>query len=350
MKFDLNKIKRKSLDGIMPYSTARDEFKGSASVFLDANENPFNTDFNRYPDPRQEKLKATIAELNQLEVNQIILGNGSDEIIDLLFRAFCEPGRDNVIIPQPTYGMYSVSAAVNNIKVKQPLLDSKFQLDTGAINASIDPGTKIVFLCSPNNPSGNLLLEESVIQLLGSFNGLIVVDEAYIDFASSDGFLTFLVEFPNLVVMQTFSKAWGLAGIRLGVGFASKEIIQLLNMIKPPYNINSVTQDIALKALQNEAQKIEQVSSIIIERERINNLLNKFSFVQQVYPSDSNFLLVKVSNAQNCYDYLLSKGIIVRNRSSVINCDNCLRITIGTEQENEILIDALKAYEKGTIY
>lgn len=350
MKFDLNKVKRKSLDGIKPYSTARDEFKGDASVFLDANENPFNTEYNRYPDPSQEKLKATIAELNQVEPNQIILGNGSDEIIDLLFRAFCEPGVSNVIIPQPTYGMYSVSAAVNNIEVKQPSLDQNFQLDVAAVFKSIDPNTKLIFLCSPNNPSGNLLQEENVIQLLGSFNGIIVVDEAYIDFASSDGFLPSLSECPNLVVMQTFSKAWGLAGLRLGVGFASKEIVQLLNTIKPPYNINSVTQNIALATIQNEAQKIEQVSSIIIERELMSKKLSQFSFVRKIYPSDANFLLVKVINAQSCYDYLLSKGIIVRNRSSVIHCENCLRITIGTEKENEILIEMLKAYEESIIY
>ena len=350
MKFDLNKIKRKSLDGIKPYSTARDEYKGDASVFLDANENPFNTEYNRYPDPSQLELKATIAELNQVEPNQIILGNGSDEIIDLLFRAFCEPGINNVIIPQPTYGMYSVSAAVNNVEVKHPSLDQNFQLDLATTFKSIDPNTRIIFLCSPNNPSGNLLQEENIFQLLGSFNGIIVVDEAYIDFASSDGFLPSLSEYPNLVVMQTFSKAWGLAGLRLGVGFASKEIIQLLNTIKPPYNINSVTQNIALATIQNEAQKIEQVSSIIIERELMSKKLSQFSFVRKIYPSDANFLLVKVSNAQSCYDYLLSRGIIVRNRSSVIHCDSCLRITIGTEKENEILIEMLKAYEESIIY
>lgn len=349
MKFDLNKIKRKSLDKVKPYSTARDEFKGNASVFLDANENPYSTEYNRYPDPTQEKLKVEIAAIKQVEPQQIILGNGSDEVIDLLFRCFCEPGIDNVIIPQPTYGMYTVSAAVNDIEVKQPLLTSSFQLDFGSIVDKIDPFTKLIFLCSPNNPSGNLLSQDTVIKLLNSFNGLVVVDEAYIDFADA-GFLPSLSTYPNLVVMQTFSKAWGLAGLRLGVGYASVEIIELLNKIKPPYNINSLTQTVALAALQNEITKVKQVTDIIIERELMSKNLALFPFVNQVYPSDANFLLVQMDNAQNCYTYLLTKGIIVRNRSSVINCENCLRITIGTEKENKDLIEALKMYEKSIVH
>ena len=350
MKFELDKIARKSLARVKPYSTARDEFKGVASVFLDANENPFPSDFNRYPDPNQEKLKLAIAKLKEIAVDQILLGNGSDEVIDLLFRALCEPGIDNVVIPQPTYGMYSVCATINDIEIRQPQLTTDFQLDLSAINKEIDSHTKLIFLCSPNNPSGNLLLQKDILQLLESFNGLIIVDEAYIDFSDSAGLLTQLNKFPNLVVLQTFSKAWGLAGLRLGVGYASPEVIGLLQRIKPPYNISSLTQIIALAALENTSIKNEQVESITKEREYMEDKLGRFSFVDKVYPSDANFILTQVNDAQQCYDHLLQQGIIVRNRSSVVKCDNCLRITIGTKEENIKLIEALTQYEKSIIY
>ena len=350
MKFELDKIARKSLARVKPYSTARDEFKGVASVFLDANENPFPSDFNRYPDPNQEKLKLAIAKLKEIAVDQILLGNGSDEVIDLLFRALCEPGIDNVVIPQPTYGMYSVCATINDIEIRQPQLTTDFQLDLSAINKEIDSHTKLIFLCSPNNPSGNLLLQKDILQLLESFNGLIIVDEAYIDFSDSAGLLTQLNKFPNLVVLQTFSKAWGLAGLRLGVGYASPEVIGLLQRIKPPYNISSLTQIIALAALENTSIKNEQVESITKEREYMEDKLGRFSFVDKVYPSDANFILTQVNDAQKCYDHLLQQGIIVRNRSSVVKCDNCLRITIGTKEENIKLIEALTQYEKSIIY
>ena len=350
MKFELDKIARKSLAKVKRYSTARDEFKGVASVFLDANENPFPTDFNRYPDPNQEKLKLALAKLKGVDINQILLGNGSDEIIDLLFRAFCEPGVDNVIIPQPTYGMYSVCAAINDIEIRLPQLTPDFQLELSAINKNIDSHTKLIFLCSPNNPSGNLLSRKDVLQLLESFHGLIVVDEAYIDFSGSAGLMPELKEFPNLIVLQTFSKAWGLAGLRLGVGYASQAVIALLQKIKPPYNINSLTQNIALAALVDSSIKNEQLDSIIKERKYMEKKLGQFSFVNKVYPSDANFILTQVNDAQRCYDHLLQQGIIVRNRSSVVMCDNCLRITIGTQEENKKLIEALTKYEKSIIY
>lgn len=350
MKFELDKITRKSLAKVKPYSTARDEFKGVASVFLDANENPFPTDFNRYPDPNQEKLKLALTKLKGVNANQILLGNGSDEVIDLLFRAFCEPGVDNVIIPQPTYGMYSVCATINDIEIRQPQLSREFELELASINQNIDSHTKLIFLCSPNNPSGNLLSQKDILLLLDSFNGLIVVDEAYIDFSGSSGFLPQLNKYVNLVVLQTFSKAWGLAGLRLGVGYASPEVTALLQKIKPPYNINSLTQIIALAALENASTKNEQVEGIIEQRKFINEKLGQFSFVSKVFPSDANFILTQVNDAQACYDYLLQQGIIVRNRSSVVKCDNCLRITIGTKEENIKLIDALTKYEKSIVY
>ncbi|MEQ8424063.1 MAG: histidinol-phosphate transaminase [Cyclobacteriaceae bacterium] len=350
MKFDLNKIVRKSLKGIRPYSTARDDFKGTASVYLDANENPFDTSYNRYPDPQQQPLKAAIANIKGVTPEKIILGNGSDEVIDLLFRAFCEPATDNVIIPQPTYGMYSVYANVNDVSTKSPSLTETFDLDVDLIIKDIDANTKLVFLCSPNNPSGNLLTEEKVKLILKSFNGLVVVDEAYIDFAKTDGFLPFLDQYPNLVVVQTLSKAWGLAGLRLGIGFASEEIIQVLSQIKPPYNISSVAQKIALEALGNSEAKEKWVTTLMTQREILTTKLLAFSFIKKVYRSDANFLLVKVDDAAHCYSYLTKRGIIVRDRSSSRHCDNCLRISVGTPDENKILIDTLTEYEKSTVY
>lgn len=345
MKFDINAITRKNVRELKPYNTARDDFKGVASVYLDANENPFPTEYNRYPDPKQNALKNEISKLKQIDPLQIILGNGSDEIIDLLIRAFCEPGIDNVIIPQPTYGMYSVCAAINNVEVRLPNLSLDFDLDIQNINAYIDDKSKIIFLCSPNNPSGNLLEQDKIKSLLQSFTGIVVLDEAYIDFADNDGWLTSLIDYPNLFLLQTFSKAWGLAGLRLGVGFGSKEIIQILHKIKPPYNINSITQNIALAAVKEGNSTMEWLDTLKNERKILEGLLKQFSFVEKVYPSQTNFLLVKMINAKACHQHLLTKGIIVRDRSSAIHCDNCLRITVGTPNENKELINTLNDFQ-----
>lgn len=345
MKFDINAITRKNVRELKPYNTARDDFKGVASVYLDANENPFPTEYNRYPDPKQNALKNEISKLKQIDPLQIILGNGSDEIIDLLIRAFCEPGIDNVIIPQPTYGMYSVCAAINNVEVRLPNLSLDFDLDIQNINAYIDDKSKIIFLCSPNNPSGNLLEQDKIKSLLQSFTGIVVLDEAYIDFADNDGWLTSLIDYPNLFLLQTFSKVWGLAGLRLGVGFGSKEIIQILHKIKPPYNINSITQNIALAAVKEGNSTMEWLDTLKNERKILEGLLKQFSFVEKVYPSQTNFLLVKMINAKACHQHLLTKGIIVRDRSSAIHCDNCLRITVGTPNENKELINTLNDFQ-----
>ncbi|MFZ1809031.1 MAG: histidinol-phosphate transaminase [Cyclobacteriaceae bacterium] len=345
MKFDINAITRKNIKELKPYSTARDDFKGSASVFLDANENPFSSEFNRYPDPKQKLLKEAIARLKSVDQQQIILGNGSDEIIDLLIRAFCEPGTDNVIIPQPTYGMYGVCAGINNVAVRSPKLTSDFELDIQSINECVDEKSRIIFLCSPNNPSCNLLDKVKIESLLQTFSGIVVVDEAYIDFADTEGLMSWLVRYPNLFLLQTFSKAWGLAGLRLGVGYGSREIVQILDKIKPPYNINSITQKAALSAISNWMQTQDWVAILKKERKVLEDALKQLSYVNKVYPSQTNFLLVEMVNAKACYQYLLTKGIIVRDRSSVILCDNCLRVSVGTPDENKVLIKALSEYQ-----
>lgn len=339
--FELEKIVRKNVLKLRPYSSARDEFQGEASVFLDANENPYPSSYNRYPDPQQLALKKKIAALKQLPAEQILLGNGSDEPIDLLFRAFCEPGIDKVLIPRPTYGMYTVSAEINDVRIQAVPLTNDFDLDVDATMKAADSKTKLIFLCSPNNPSGNLLSAEKVQDIISRFHGIVVVDEAYIDFTGTPGFLPLLNRYPNLVVLQTLSKAWGLAGIRLGMCFASQPIISLLNKIKPPYNISTLSQEAALEALNHEQQKNEQVEQLIAERKKLEIELKKNILVSRVYPSDANFLLVKVSNAKNIYDKLVKKGIIVRDRSNVVLCEECLRITVGTPEENKILLSEL---------
>jgi histidinol-phosphate aminotransferase len=342
MKFDLSKIVRPNVLKLKPYSSARDEFKGEASVFLDANENPFTSEYNRYPDPQQWKLKEKIASIKKVNVGQILLGNGSDEPIDLLIRAFCEPGIDNVLIPQPTYGMYTVSAEVNNVLIKTIKLTSEFDIDLEVTRKAWDKNTKLLFLCSPNNPSGNLLSFEKIKTLLREFAGIVIVDEAYIDFTDYEGFLPLLNQYPNLVVLQTLSKAWGLANIRLGMCFANAEIIFVLNKIKPPYNINGITQRIALENLQYIERKSDWVATILSERESLKLELLEIKLVQKIYNSQANFLLVKMTNATEIYKTLTSKGIVLRNRSNVILCDDCLRITVGSSQENEKLISELK--------
>jgi histidinol-phosphate aminotransferase len=339
---DINKLVRTNVLKLKPYSSARDEFKGEASVFLDANENPFSSDYNRYPDPQQWKLKEKIASIKKVRVDQILLGNGSDEPIDLLIRAFCEPGIDNVLIPQPTYGMYTVSADVNNVAIKTIKLTTDFDIDLDATRTVWDKNTKLLFLCSPNNPSGNLLGFEKVKALLSEFNGIVIVDEAYIDFTDYEGFVPLLNQYPNLVILQTLSKAWGLANIRLGMCFAGTEIISILNKIKPPYNINGITQSIALENLNHIERKNEWVKTIIKERDIVKAELLQVKGVQKVYDSQANFLLVKINNASEVYKRLTLKGIVLRDRSNVILCNDCLRITIGTSQENEILISELK--------
>ncbi len=339
--FELETLIRKNVLKLKPYSSARDEFQGNASIFLDANENPYPSNYNRYPDPHQIKLKEKISSIKNIPVNQIFLGNGSDEPIDLLIRAFCEPGFDNVLIPQPTYGMYTVSAEINNVEIKTIKLTNDFDIDTDSLHDAWDEHTKLIFLCSPNNPSGNLLSPEKIKYVLTHFHGLVIVDEAYIDFANYPGFVPLLKTYPNLVVLQTLSKAWGLAAIRLGMCFASAEIIAVLNKIKPPYNISIVTQQIALEELHFEVRKNRWVSELTAEREKLKEALTKIKSVQQVFPSNANFLLVKVTNAKNVYAALVKKGIIVRDRSNVILCNDCLRITVGTPTENQVLLKEL---------
>jgi histidinol-phosphate aminotransferase len=339
---DINKLVRSNVLKLKPYSSARDDFKGNASVFLDANENPFPSEYNRYPDPHQWALKEKIASIKNVKVEQILLGNGSDEPIDLLIRAFCEPSTDSVLIPQPTYGMYTVSAEINAVQIKTINLTSDFDIDLDATRKAWDKNTKLLFLCSPNNPSGNLLDADKIKILLNEFPGLVIVDEAYIDFTEYGGFVPMLNQFPNLVILQTLSKAWGLASIRLGMCFASMEIISVLNKIKPPYNINGITQKIALESLSHVERKNNWVAEIVKERETVKAALLQIPTVQKIYPSQANFLLVKMQNAKSIYEKLTSKGIVLRDRSNIILCNDSLRITIGTPQENKILVSELK--------
>lgn len=343
MNFNLDTVLRPCIKNLKPYSSARDEFTGKANVYLDANENPFDTGLNRYPDPYQEELKNKISKVKNVNKNHIILGNGSDEIIDLIFRAFCEPGKDEVICLPPTYGMYQVSADINNIAIKKVLLTKDFEIDENALKDAINSKTKVIWFCSPNNPSGNTLDPDVIKSILSSFNGLVVIDEAYIDFSSSQSWIDFLDFYPNLIIMQTFSKAWGLAGLRLGMGFASSSIIQILNNIKPPYNINTLTQNKASKALDNFEEKNKQVDVILSERTLLIDELNTISAIKHIYPSDANFLLVKIDNASHIYNKLVTQSIIVRNRSNVALCENCLRITVGRPEENKTLLAAIKS-------
>jgi histidinol-phosphate aminotransferase len=342
MSIDINSLVRKNVLKLKPYSSARDDFKGNASVYLDANENPYPSPYNRYPDPHQLKLKARISQIKGIDPEQIFLGNGSDEPIDLLIRAFCEPGVDNILIPQPTYGMYTVSAEINAVEIKTVNLTSDFDIDLIQTKTSWNEKTKLLFLCSPNNPSGNLLDKAKVESLLQSFSGLVIVDEAYIDFTDYGGFIPLLNQYNNLVVLQTLSKAWGLAAIRLGMCFSNKEVIGILNKIKPPYNISILTQDVALESLKETERKDNWVKAIKTEREILRTKLSKLKIVEKVYPSDANFLLTKVKDAKVTYSSLVSEGIITRDRSNVALCDNCLRITVGTPTENKVLLDELK--------
>ena len=342
MSFDLDKILRPCIKNLKPYSSARDEFTGKADVYLDANENPFDTGLNRYPDPYQQELKAKISDIKNVNKNRIIHGNGSDEIIDLIFRAFCEPGKDEVICLPPTYGMYQVSADINNVGIKKVLLTPDFEIDEKALKNAINPNTKVIWFCSPNNPSGNTLDPEAIKSVLNNFKGVVIVDEAYIDFSHSQSWIDYLDFYPNLIVMQTFSKAWGLAGLRLGMGFASKEIITVLNKIKPPYNINTLTQEKASEMLGDLDKKNDAVDVILAERIVLSEALEEITTVRNIYPSEANFLLVKIDDATDIYNKLVEKSIIVRNRANVELCESCLRITVGTPKENKLVIAAIK--------
>lgn len=349
MNFNLDLLVRDNIKKLKPYSSARSEFSGEARVFLDANENSFGSPltkwYNRYPDPMQWELKKKIATIKQVEPEQMLLGNGSDECIDLLIRAFCNPGSDNIVICPPTYGMYEVYASINDVPVREVPLLPDFQLNLEGIEAAIDPFTKIIFLCSPNNPTGNSLEREDIEIVLNNFDGIVVVDEAYINYSRHRSFVTELKDYPNLVVMQTFSKAWGLAALRLGMNFASKEIIAVLNKIKPPYNVNAATQELALKALDSLEDVNAMIRETVKERDALVSKLVELPVVEKVYPSDANFVLVKVAGANEVYQYLRDQGVIVRNRSSVILCEDCLRITVGTPQQDEQLVNLLKDYK-----
>lgn len=346
---DINSLQRENIKNLRPYSTARDEYKGQASIYLDANENSFGSplpaDYNRYPDPLQLDLKDAISKIKGVPIENTFLGNGSDEAIDLLYRAFCEPGKDNVIILPPTYGMYEVSANINNVEVRKVNLLSNFQLDLDGIAEAIDPNTKIIFICSPNNPTGNSIIRTDIETVLANFQGIVVIDEAYINYAKQRSFIKELTEYSNLVVMQTFSKAWGLAALRLGMAFAARPTIDILNKVKPPYNINQATQDLALAALQNVNQVNEWIKVTVEERDLLTTALTDLEIVNRVYPSDANFLLAEVTDATGIYDYLVNQGIIVRDRSKVTLCEGCLRISIGTPAENKNLIASLKNYQ-----
>ncbi len=350
MSFELEELVRPNIARLQPYSSARSEFEGDAEVFLDANENAFGSpagdSYNRYPDPLQRELKLRLGNLRGVDAENIFIGNGSDEAIDLLFRIFCEPGRDECIICPPTYGMYQVSAEINDTRIKFVRLTREFQLDVVNILEAISPSTKLIFICSPNNPTGNLMKRQDILKIVESFDGIVVVDEAYIDFASDSSLVNEIRSFPNLVVLQTFSKAWGMAGLRVGMAFAGEQVIQLMNRVKPPYNVSGIAQQAVLDAFDQNLQIQKWVSLLLTERERVRESLENMAIVETVFPSDANFLLIKAADSGDIYRYLINEKIIVRDRSSVILCEGCLRITIGTPDENDRLINALKKYDE----
>ncbi|RYY71164.1 MAG: histidinol-phosphate transaminase [Chitinophagaceae bacterium] len=339
---------RENIRSLKPYSSARHEFKGKASIFLDANENPFGSpigEFNRYPDPLQWQLKFELARIKGVPAENIFIGNGSDEVIDLVYRIFCDPSKDNVIVCPPTYGMYEVSGHINDVAVKKIKLTKDYQLNTAQILEAADENTKLLFICSPNNPTGNSMKRADILELLQKFNGIVVIDEAYINYSQEKTFIAELLNFSNLIVMQTLSKAWGLAALRLGICFASLDIIDLFNKVKPPYNINQSSQELGLKALQNVNLVNDWIKTSIRERELLKNELLRFSFVVRVNESDANFLLVKCEDADSLYNYLTAQEIVVRNRSKEPGCENCLRITVGTAEDNQTLIKILNQYD-----
>jgi histidinol-phosphate aminotransferase len=345
MAFELDKLVRPNIKTLKPYSSAKDEYTGEAKVLLDANENslgsPLTKWYNRYPDPYQQKLKDKLAFVKQIAANQIFIGNGSDECIDILFRTFCEPGKDNIIICPPTYPMYEVSANINEIAIQKAPLLSDYQLNLAHIEQLVNPNTKIIWICSPNNPTGNSFDRIDIETILNHFEGIVVVDEAYINFSKQKSFVQSLIDYPNLVVLQTLSKAWGLAGLRLGMCFASPQVIGFMNKVKAPYNINIVTQELALQALDEVGQVNDMIKLLVDMRIALAEVIGSMPHVIQVFPSDTNFILVKIPKARQLYAYLLSQGIIVRDRSALELCEDSLRITVGTEQENTLLVDAM---------
>jgi len=351
---NLENIIRENVKKLSPYSSARDEFEQFTRpmIYLDANENPFSNGMNRYPDPQQKDLKAAIADKKDIYIENILLGNGSDEVLDLIFRAFCEPNQDNIITLPPTYGMYGVLASINAIENREVLLNEEFQPNVDAILDAVDANTKIIFLCSPNNPTGNSFSDESIIKILNNFKGLVVLDEAYIDFSANKSWLNELNDFPNLIITQTLSKAYAMAGLRIGILYASKPIIAVLNKIKPPYNVNILSQEAAEKKLLQSTLKA-QVRKILVEKEKLVSALKATKFIKKVFPSDANFILVKVDEATYRYQQFLENGVVVRNRSNQPLCGNCLRITVGNKEENERLMEVLKILnnaEKSIIY
>lgn len=349
--FDLNQIVRPNIARLKPYSSARSEFEGEAEIFLDANENAFGSPagpgLNRYPDPLQRELKEAIAAMRGVRPENIFIGNGSDEAIDLLFRIFCEPGRDECIICPPTYGMYRVSADINDVAVKEVPLREDFSLDADGVLGSLARQTKIVFICSPNNPTGNVMDRTSVFRIAESFSGIVVVDEAYAEFADAESLMASIASHPNIVVLRTFSKAWAMAGLRVGMAFADDAIIELMNRVKPPYNVSGIAQRAVLEALRSDKQISQWINQAISERWRLAKELSRLSVVEKVFPSDANFLLVKTSDAAGIYKELIRTGIVVRNRSRVLFCDGCLRITVGTPEENDRLLESLRSIGAG---
>jgi histidinol-phosphate aminotransferase len=357
MEFSLDKLVRDNIKTLKPYSSARHEFTGKASVFLDANENAYGSPgsslsgeervrYNRYPDPLQWQLKFQLARIKGVPAENIFIGNGSDEVIDVAYRIFCDPVKDNVIICPPTYGMYEVSANINNVAIKKVNLTKDFQLDVDRVLEAVDANTKLLFICSPNNPTGNNMKREDVELVLNNFPGIVLIDEAYINYSKQKTFIQELTEYPNLIVMQTLSKAWGLAALRLGLCYASMDIIDLYNKVKPPYNINEASQQLGLDALQDTQTINAWIKETVQEKEILIKALSQFSFVETIYPSDANFILVKVKDANHLYDHLSSNEVIVRNRSKEVYCENCLRITIGTPAENQQLIELLNQYQQ----
>jgi len=352
MAFELDKLVRPNIKTLKPYSSAKDEYTGAAKILLDANENslgsPLTKWYNRYPDPYQKQLKEKLAFVKQIAANQIFIGNGSDECIDILFRTFCEPGKDNIIICPPTYPMYEVSAKINDISVQNAPLLSDYQLNVAHIEQLVNERTKIIWICSPNNPTGNSLDRIDIETILNHFDGIVVIDEAYINFSKQKSFVQSLIDYPNLVVLQTLSKAWGLAGLRLGMCFASPDIIGYMNKVKAPYNINIVTQELALQALEEVGQVNDMIKLLVDMRNALAQVIASMPNVIQVFPSDTNFLLVKIPHARKLYEFLMSKGIIVRDRSALELCEDSLRITVGTEQENTLLVDAMYEWINNT--
>ena len=337
---DIRELLRENIRTLAPYSTARDEYQGELGIYLDANENPYDNNYNRYPDPHQKNLKRRLAEIKGVPVEKIFIGNGSDEPIDLVFRLFCEPRRHNAVSIAPTYGMYKVAAAINDVQMREVQLEPGFTLDAEKLLAATDENTRLLFLCSPNNPSGNCFPKKEIEKVIRRFNGIVILDEAYIDFAGQPGFLSELDEYPNLVILQTLSKAWGMAGLRLGLAFAQPLIVDTLSRVKYPYNINVVTQKIVLEQLRRSPDA--QIAEIVSERGRVLEGLAKNPVIRKIHPTDANFVLVEVDEPRTIYDRLIGAGIIVRDRSRIKGCEGCLRITIGTPEENDRLIDCLK--------